>query len=150
MPILSVFAPLLKSRFFVIYYRCVTLADGMNGRRCFAQRIKKQRLPAAIALPLFTPAANYVILGTKARVFYDQNSVYLPREDLTQERHTKLCNTIPPFATGLPYLYYSHTTFQNNHISPQHDTKQHSRLHHRGGCFHLFDIWELALLIKVI
>ena len=27
-PILSVFAPLLKSRFFVIYYRCVTLADG--------------------------------------------------------------------------------------------------------------------------
>ena len=30
MPILSVFAPLLKSRFFVIYYRCVTLADGMD------------------------------------------------------------------------------------------------------------------------
>ena len=30
MPILSVFAPLLKSRFFVIYYRCVTLADGMG------------------------------------------------------------------------------------------------------------------------
>ena len=27
MPILSVFAPLLKSHFFVIYYRCVTLAD---------------------------------------------------------------------------------------------------------------------------
>ena len=31
MPILSVFAPLLKSRFFVIYYRCVTLADGIVG-----------------------------------------------------------------------------------------------------------------------
>ena len=30
MPILSVFAPLLKSHFFVIYYRCVTLADGMD------------------------------------------------------------------------------------------------------------------------
>ena len=29
MPILSVFATLLKSRFFVIYFRCVTLADGM-------------------------------------------------------------------------------------------------------------------------
>ncbi len=28
MPILSVFATLLKSHFFVIYYRCVTLADG--------------------------------------------------------------------------------------------------------------------------
>ncbi len=28
MPILWVFAPLLKSHFFVIYYRCVTLADG--------------------------------------------------------------------------------------------------------------------------
>ena len=27
MPILSVFAPLLKSRFFVIYFRCETLAD---------------------------------------------------------------------------------------------------------------------------
>ena len=30
MPILSVFVLLLKSRFFVIYYRCVTLADGME------------------------------------------------------------------------------------------------------------------------
>ena len=30
MPILSVFATLLKSRFFVIYDRCVTLADGMG------------------------------------------------------------------------------------------------------------------------
>ena len=30
MPILSVFATLLKSRFFVIYYRCVTLADGLK------------------------------------------------------------------------------------------------------------------------
>ena len=54
-----------KPIFFGFYVRGVTLADGMNGRRCLAQRIKKQRLPAAIALPLFTPAANYVILGTK-------------------------------------------------------------------------------------
>ena len=30
MPILSVLAPLLKSRFFVIYYRCITLADGKS------------------------------------------------------------------------------------------------------------------------
>ena len=30
MPILSVFAPLLKSRFFVIYFRCETLADRMG------------------------------------------------------------------------------------------------------------------------
>ena len=30
MPILSEFAPMLKSRFFVIYYRCVTLADGID------------------------------------------------------------------------------------------------------------------------
>ena len=29
-PILSVLATLLKSRFFVIYYICVTLADGMG------------------------------------------------------------------------------------------------------------------------
>ena len=29
MPILSVFATLLKSRFFGFYFRCVTLADGM-------------------------------------------------------------------------------------------------------------------------
>ena len=30
MPILSVLATLLKSRFFVIYFRGVTLADGMD------------------------------------------------------------------------------------------------------------------------
>ena len=30
MPILSVFAPLLKSRFFVIYFRGITLADGIG------------------------------------------------------------------------------------------------------------------------
>ena len=32
MPIFSVFAPLLKSRFFVIYYGCVTLADSKRQR----------------------------------------------------------------------------------------------------------------------
>ena len=31
MPILSVLATLLKSRFFVIYFRDVSLADGMVG-----------------------------------------------------------------------------------------------------------------------
>jgi len=35
----------------------------------------------------------------------------------------------------------AHTTFQNNHILPQHDMKQHSRLHQVGGCF-LFIMWK--------
>ena len=52
-----------------------------------------------------------------------ENSVCLPRQDLTQQRHTKLYNAIPHFTTGLPHLYYSLTTFQNNHILPQHDEK---------------------------
>ena len=34
MPILSVFAPLLKSRFFVIYFRGVTLADKRQSLPC--------------------------------------------------------------------------------------------------------------------
>jgi len=63
--------------------------------------------------------------------------IRLPREDLTQQRHTKLCNPIPPFATGLPLLYYSYATFENNHILPQYD-ENNSRLHHRGGCYYLF------------
>ena len=67
----------------------------------------------------------------------------MPWQDLTQARHTKLYNAIPPFATGLPLLSYSHTTFQNNHILPQHD-ENNSRLHHRGGCFHLFDKLEFV------
>ena len=39
-------------------------------------------------------------------------------KDLSQVTDAKLCNAIPPFATGFPLLYYSHTTFQNNHILP--------------------------------
>ncbi len=50
-----------------------------------------------------------------------KNIVRLPWQDLSQERHTKLYNAIPPFAMGLYHLYYSHTTFENNHILPQHD-----------------------------
>ena len=57
-------------------------------------------------------------LREKSSLEYDKDTIRLPRQDLTQERHTKLCNAIPPFATGLPHLYYSHTTFQNNHILP--------------------------------
>ena len=94
----------------------------------------------------FTPAENYAIIhptqklatpvraparndkgSTQARVFYDKNSVRLPRQDFIVERQTRLCHLIPPFATGLCHLYYSHTTFENNHILPQHDTKPHSR-----------------------
>ena len=77
----------------------------------------------------------------KARIFYDKNTNFVPWQDLTQQRHTKLCNAIPPFATGLPHLYYSLTTLENNHILPQHD-ENNSRLHHGGGCFHLFDKLE--------
>ena len=70
--------------------------------------------------------------------------ICLPWQDLTQQRHTKLRSAISSFATGLPHLYYWHTTFENNHILPQYDTKQHSRLHHGGGCFYLFDKLELG------
>ena len=44
--------------------------------------------------------------------------VSLPREDLSQERHTKLCFCLPPFATGLCRLYYSHTTFEKTTFCP--------------------------------
>ena len=127
MPILSVLATLLKSRFSVIYFKCETLADE-KGR-------KLQSLPCYAIIP-----------PMKVRVsLYDKDTIRMPREDLTQARHTKLYNAIPPFATGLPLLSYSHTTFQNNHILPQHD-ENNSRLHHRGGCLFLFGKLELAYL----
>ena len=50
---------------------------------------------------------------------------------------------IPPFATGLPHLYYWHTTFENNHILPQHD-ENNSRLRDGGGCLYLFDIFGIG------
>ena len=46
MPILSVFAPLSKSHYFVIYYRCVT---GQAGARCCVTEVTAGRG--------FTPAA---------------------------------------------------------------------------------------------
>ena len=49
---------------------------------------------------------------------YDQGALCLPWQDLSRGWHTKLYNAIPPFATGLPHLYYSLTTLQNNHICP--------------------------------
>ena len=39
--------------------------------------------------------------------------------------------------------YYCLTTSPNSHISPQHD-ENNSRLHHRGGWFHLFDKLEFT------
>ena len=54
----------------------------------------------------------------KARKYYDQSTFCLPREDLSQVTDAELCHLIPQFATGLPHLYYSHTTFENNHILP--------------------------------
>ena len=63
----------------------------------------------------------------ESRDVYDQNLICLPWQDLTQERHTKLCNPIPRFARWFPYLYYSHTTFQNNHILPKHDENNSPR-----------------------
>ena len=71
----------------------------------------------------FTPAANHaIIFPTKARVLYAQNTIRMPREPFSQVTDAKLYRLIPGFARFLPYLYYSHTTFQNNHILPQHDT----------------------------
>ena len=49
----------------------------------------------------------------------------------------KICHTMPRYTTKQK----AHTTFQNNHILPQHDMKQHSRLHQVGGCF-LFIMWK--------
>ena len=37
---------------------------------------------------------------TKARGSYEKDTVRLPWQDLSQARHTKLYNAIPPFATG--------------------------------------------------
>ena len=81
MPILSVFAPLLKSRFFGFYVNGVTLADGMGHK-------------------LQSPPFCAIIWGESEGILYEKDIIRLPWEDLTQERHTKLYNAIPPFATG--------------------------------------------------
>ena len=115
MPILSVFAPLLKSRFFGFYVNGVTLAD-KTGQRPYGW---------LESVWLYIEIGGGICYNTSAkeRISYDQSVIRLPREDLSQARHTKLYKAIPPFATGLPHLYYSLTTLQNNHILPQHDTK---------------------------
>ena len=102
-----VFALLLKSRFFVIYFRGITLADGnafpggaFGCNRWFYMVYLCQR---------------------KRGNLYEKDFVRLPWQDLSQVTDAKLYNAIPTFATGLPHLYYSHTTLQNNHILPQHD-----------------------------
>ena len=74
---------------------------------------------------------------SKSEDMYGESTVHLPREDLSQVTDAKLYNAIPPFATGLPHLYYSLTTLQNNHILPQHD-KNNSRLRDGGGCYLIY------------
>ena len=54
----------------------------------------------------------------KARAFYVEDPIRLPRQPFSQVTDSKLCHLIPRFATVLPQLYYSHTTFENNHILP--------------------------------
>ena len=49
---------------------------------------------------------------------FDRRLSFLPWQDLSQVTDAKLYNAIPPLATGLPHLYYSLTTLQNNHICP--------------------------------
>ena len=128
---------------FVVYlnfsiksYYILPTAEGITATNRCAPPIQDNFVPYSIhSRKLQSAGCRGIIPPTKARVFYGENTVRLPRQDLTQARHTKLYNAIPPFATGLPLLYYPHTTFQNNHLLPQHDTKQHSRLHLGGGCF---------------
>ena len=95
MPILSVLATLLKSRFFGFYVNGVTLAFV-----AFAQRLCYNTL-------------------TKARAFYDKNTIRMPWQPFRQVTDAKLCNAIPTFAASLCHLCYSLTTLENNHILPQ-------------------------------
>ena len=101
----------------------------------FCRRQKTEGLPIPQSAPQTAPftqgglcslqmvAECAILRSMKARGFYDKDTFRLPWQDLTQARHTKLYNAIPPFATGFSHLYYSHTTFENNHLLPQHDTK---------------------------
>ena len=89
------------------------------------------------AFQLQNTAMRAIIPPTKARNLHDQGTFLLPWQDLTQQRHTKLCFCLPPFATGLCHLYYSHTTFENNHILPQHDENNSRRPDGRRLFYHL-------------
>ena len=51
MPILSVFVTLLKSRFFVIYYRRVTLADGRKSLPCAKGGGTAQAVTEGLSIP---------------------------------------------------------------------------------------------------
>ena len=143
MPILSVLATLLKSRFFVIYYRCVTLANE-KPPLCKGRWPSGSEVGGIVNPPVFLLRKNPAPftqggllcynIPTKVGNPYAQNSLRLPWQDLSQARHTKLCNAIPPFATGLPHLYYSLTTLQNNHICPNM-TKITAADQMVGGCF---------------
>ena len=87
-----VFAPLLKSRFFGFYVNGVTLAD-KTGQRPYGW---------LESVWLYIEIGGGICYNTSAkeRISYDQSVIRLPREDLTQARHTKLCFCLPPFATG--------------------------------------------------
>ena len=114
MPILSVLATLLKSRFFVIYYRCVTLADeekslplgegAPQGRMraalfvfCCTAVFEKmltlisQKSMIFASFPQGKPLLHLcdacaTIAQTKARAFYGKDSICLPREDSSEFR----------------------------------------------------------------
>ena len=99
-----VFTPSAKSRFFVIYFKGVTLAD----RTAFPQ-----------GKPwLHSFSFRATISPTKARVFYAQNFIRLPWQSFSQVTDAKLCKQIPKFARFSPHLYYSHTTFEKTTFCP--------------------------------
>ena len=55
------------------------------------------------------------------------------------------------FCEGLPLLYYSHTTFQNNHISPQHDENNSRRPNGRRLFLYIKIVYgELLFLLELI
>ena len=72
MPIILVFVSLRKSRFFVIYYRCVTLADGTGNHW----------LQSVILYGTIRP--------TKERKVYEKSTFRMPREYL-QKPHGAVC-----------------------------------------------------------
>ena len=97
MPILLLFAPLLKSRFFVIYFRCETLAEAKppsdeGGVFCHRQKTEGLAIPqSALQTAPFTQGSLFCILpihallyGAKARTFYGQDSFRLPWQDFPE------------------------------------------------------------------
>ena len=66
----------------------------------------------------FTQGGLLCYNNSRKRGRFCESFIRMPRQDLSQVTDAKLYNAIPPFATGLPLLYYSLTTLQNNHICP--------------------------------